>query len=160
MVSGRGKNLKTKRCVALHPLQTGRWRSFRGQKKRYRDIQVGAKGRRPIDNSFFGHRTSDIEANRDHCETPYFMITGYCRGPIPKLLQKLELDEQIKRIAADPSTGAEKNGDPRGTSVYNFKIKTIQYLLAYRIVEEKPELIMIGPHQNYYRDLKKSLKST
>ncbi|MBW2614221.1 MAG: type II toxin-antitoxin system RelE/ParE family toxin, partial [Deltaproteobacteria bacterium] len=30
-----------------------------------------------------------------------------------------------------------------------------QYLLAYRMVSENLELIMIGPHQNYYRDLKK-----
>jgi mRNA interferase RelE/StbE len=41
-----------------------------------------------------------------------------------------------------------------------FTIMTIQYLLAYRFVEEDLELIMIGPHENYYRDLKKYLKST
>lgn len=74
--------------------------------------------------------------------------------------QKLELDEQIKQIMKDPSTGTEKKGDLRGIYVHKFKIKTTRYLLAYRIVDEIFELIMIGPHQNYYRDLKKYIKST
>ncbi len=73
--------------------------------------------------------------------------------------QKLELDEQIKLIVEDPSIGDEKKGDLRGVFVHKFKIKTIQYLLAYRSVDENLELIMIGPHQNYYRDLKKYIKS-
>jgi mRNA-degrading endonuclease RelE of RelBE toxin-antitoxin system len=73
--------------------------------------------------------------------------------------QKLKLDEQVKLIVEDPAIGSEKKGDLRGIYVYKFKMKTIQYLLAYRIVDENLELIMIGPHQNYYRDLKKYLKS-
>jgi len=74
--------------------------------------------------------------------------------------QKLLLDQQIKRIVEDPNIGTEKKGDLRGIFIHKFKIKTIQYLLAYRIVDENLELITIGPHQNYYRDLKKYIKST
>ena len=74
--------------------------------------------------------------------------------------QKLELDDQIKQIVEDPLIGTEKKGDLRGIYIHKFKIKTTQYLLAYRIIEENLELIMIGPHQNYYRDLKKYIKST
>jgi len=74
--------------------------------------------------------------------------------------QKLQLDEQVKLIAEDPTIGAEKKGDLRGFYVHKFTIMTIQYLLAYRFVEEDLELIMIGPHEKYYRDLKKYLKST
>ena len=74
--------------------------------------------------------------------------------------QKLQLDEQVKLIAEDPAIGSEKKGDLRGIYVHKFKIKTIQYILAYRFVKEDPELIMIGPHGNYYRDLKKYLKGT
>jgi len=33
-----------------------------------------------------------------------------------------------------------------------------QYLLSYRFVEADLELIMIGPHKNYYRDVKSYLK--
>ena len=71
--------------------------------------------------------------------------------------QKSILDEQIKIIINDPTIGTEKKGDLREVFVHKFKIKTIQYLLAYRFNEERLELIMIGPHQNYYRDLKKYL---
>jgi hypothetical protein len=68
------------------------------------------------------------------------------------------LDEQIKLILENPNIGDEKKGDLSEVYVHKFKIKTIQYLLAYRYNEEKLELVMIGPHQNYYRDLKKDLK--
>ena len=72
--------------------------------------------------------------------------------------QKLILDEQIKLLIENPEFGTEKKGDLKEVFIHKFKIKTIQYLLAYRFNEEKIELIMIGPHQNYYRDLKKYLK--
>lgn len=74
--------------------------------------------------------------------------------------QKSQLDKQVRRILEDPAIGSEKKGDLRGIYVHKFKLKTIQYLLAYRIIGENLELIMIGPHQNYYRDLKKYIKST
>ena len=66
----------------------------------------------------------------------------------------------MRRILEDPAIGTEKKGDLRGIHVYKFKLKTIQYLLAYRVTGDNLELIMIGPHQNYYRDLKKYIKST
>ena len=71
--------------------------------------------------------------------------------------EKSILDDQIKSIIENPDIGDEKKGDLRGIFVHKFKIKTIQYLLAYRIVDENLELIMLGPHENYYRDLKKSI---
>jgi mRNA interferase RelE/StbE len=74
--------------------------------------------------------------------------------------QKSQLDKQVRRILEDPAIGTEKKGDLRGIHVHKFKLKTIQYLLAYRMAGENLELIMIGPHQNYYRDLKKYIKST
>jgi hypothetical protein len=72
--------------------------------------------------------------------------------------QKIVLDEQIKLIIENPTIGTEKKGDLSEVYVHKFKIKTIQYLLAYRYNEKLLELIMIGPHQNYYRDLKKYIK--
>ncbi len=74
-------------------------------------------------------------------------------------LEKKILDQVIRNITDNPSIGKEKKGDLRGIFVYKFKIKTAEYLLAYRIVGEDLELIMIGPHENYYRDLKKYLKN-
>lgn len=71
--------------------------------------------------------------------------------------EKKKLDEEIRKILNNPSIGSEKKGDLRGVFVHKFKIKTMQYLLAYRFSGENLELIMIGPHENYYRDLKSNL---
>jgi len=72
--------------------------------------------------------------------------------------EKDALDREIKRIAADSSLGEEKKGDLKDVFVHKFKLKTTQYLLAYRKVSGDLELVMIGPHENYYRDLKQYLK--
>jgi mRNA interferase RelE/StbE len=73
--------------------------------------------------------------------------------------EKDVLDGEIRKIAEDPALGEEKKGDLRGVYIHKFKYKTTQYLLAYRVVGGDLELVMIGPHENYYRDLKKYLKS-
>jgi len=73
--------------------------------------------------------------------------------------EKDSMDREIKRIAEDPSLGEEKKGDLRGVFVHKFKLKTTQYLLAYRKVGGDLQLVMIGPHENYYRDLKQYLKN-
>ncbi len=73
--------------------------------------------------------------------------------------EKEALDKEVKRIADNPAIGEEKKGDLRGVFVHKFKLKTIQYLLAYRKIGSDLELAMIGPHENYYRDLKQYLKS-
>jgi mRNA-degrading endonuclease RelE of RelBE toxin-antitoxin system len=72
--------------------------------------------------------------------------------------EKRILDEEIKRIIENPFFGEEKKGDLRGVYIHKFKIKTIQYLLSYRMIKDGLELIMIGPHENYYRELKSYLK--
>lgn len=68
--------------------------------------------------------------------------------------EKRILDKQIKKILANPTIGQEKKGDLRGVYIDKFRMQTIQHLLSYRFVGEVLELIMIGPHENYYRDLK------
>jgi len=73
--------------------------------------------------------------------------------------EKDSLDKEIKRIADEPNIGEEKKGDLRGIFVHKFKLKTIQYLLAYRKIGDDLELVIIGPHENYYRDLKQYLKN-
>ena len=72
--------------------------------------------------------------------------------------EKQALDIQIKEIAKDPAQGQEKKGDLRGVFVLKFKIDATQYLLSYRFIGDDLELIMIGPHENYYRDLSNYLK--
>jgi len=73
--------------------------------------------------------------------------------------EKKKLNEQIRKIVDNSSIGSEKKGDLSGVYVHKFKIQTNQYLLAYRFAGKDLELIMIGPYENYYRDLKSYLKS-
>ncbi len=73
--------------------------------------------------------------------------------------EKEILDREIRRIAENPSIGEEKKGNLTGVFVYKFKLNTTQYLLAYRKVGQDLELVMIGPHENYYRDLTQYLKN-
>lgn len=69
------------------------------------------------------------------------------------------LDNQIQRILDNTAIGQEKKGDLRGVFIHKIKIQNINYLLSYRLIGDTLELIMIGPHENYYRDLKTYLKS-
>ena len=74
--------------------------------------------------------------------------------------EKYELDNEIKQIIKNPLIGTEKKGDLRGVFVHKFNLQNQLYLLPYRFIkEESLELILIGPHENYYRDLKSYLKS-
>ncbi len=88
----------------------------------------------------------------------------YQSGSFEKNVKKMSkpekdaLDQEVKKIAENPAIGEEKKGDLRGVFVHKFKLKTTQYLLAYRKVGSDLELVMIGPHENYYRDLKQYLK--
>jgi len=78
-----------------------------------------------------------------------------------KKLSKQEkgvLDAEISKIAANPLIGEEKKGDLKAVYVYKFKIKSLLYLLSYRMIKADIELIMIGPHENYYKELKSYLK--
>ena len=74
--------------------------------------------------------------------------------------EKRILDQQVKSIVKNPSVGQEKRGELRGIFVHKFKIHATQYLLSYRMAgADTLELIMVGPHENYYRDLTTYLKT-
>ena len=75
-----------------------------------------------------------------------------------KTVQKEQLDSQIRLIIDNPKIGEEKKGDLKSVFVQKFKIDNIEYLLSYRFKKNMLELIMIGPHENYYRELKSYLK--
>lgn len=73
--------------------------------------------------------------------------------------EKEALDREVRTIAENPAIGEEKKGDLRGVFVHKFKFKTTQYLIAYRKIGDDLELVMIGPHENYYRELKQYMKN-
>ena len=87
------------------------------------------------------------------------LVTPSCERAIKKLHanQKKSLDKAIKSIAAKPELGDAKVGDLEGIFVYKFKLVDKQWLLAYRLVSSKKvTLLLVGPHENFYRELKKS----
>ena len=71
--------------------------------------------------------------------------------------QKLQLDKAVMAILTQSNIGDEKKGDLRGVYVYKFPMNNINHIIAYRFSTETLELIMFGPHENYYRDLKRFL---
>ncbi len=72
--------------------------------------------------------------------------------------EKEALDREVRNVAENPNIGEEKKGDLKGVFVHKFKLKTNLYLLAYRKADKDLELVMIGSHENYYRDLKSYFK--
>lgn len=77
-----------------------------------------------------------------------------------KQQEKQVLDDEVRRIIKNPEIGQEKRGVLKGVFVHKFKINAVQYLLAYRMKHKNIlELVMIGPHENYYRDLEKYTKN-
>ena len=71
--------------------------------------------------------------------------------------QKKSLDKAVAAIAMDPSLGEGKVGDLSGVSVYKFKSNRIEWLLAYRIISKgEIKLLVVGTHENFYRDLNRS----
>jgi len=63
----------------------------------------------------------------------------------------------VGTIATRPEIGEMKVGDLAGIRVYRFRMGNLLCLLAYRVLDEGTlKLLMIGPHENFYRDLKRT----
>jgi mRNA-degrading endonuclease RelE of RelBE toxin-antitoxin system len=66
------------------------------------------------------------------------------------------VDDAIKSILADPELGEAKIGDLAGVRVHKFRLHNQTVLLAYQTNTSKNLLLLLalGPHENFYRDLK------
>ena len=72
------------------------------------------------------------------------------------LVEKADLDLAIRHIANDPQASAAKVGDLLGIYVYKFLMAKHPTLVAYRCIDDTIiKLLMIGSHENFYRDLKR-----
>lgn len=68
--------------------------------------------------------------------------------------QKGKVNEAIHAIIQNPHLGEEKKGDLAGVFIYKFKIHHQLMLLAYEWDIHERLLLMLGVHENFYRDLK------
>jgi hypothetical protein len=69
--------------------------------------------------------------------------------------QRAAVHAAIRQIIADPAIGEEKRGDLAGVAVHKFDCVNQLFLLAYLWDETTRTLLTIGPHENFYRDLKR-----
>jgi mRNA-degrading endonuclease RelE of RelBE toxin-antitoxin system len=72
--------------------------------------------------------------------------------------QKQDLDIAVKTLVQDPKLGEQKKGDLAFLRVYKFKMSKQLTLLGYSYEDGALvlELITLGSHENFYRDLKRS----
>ena len=72
---------------------------------------------------------------------------------------QLAADEAVKAILATPLSGDPKAGALRGVRVVKFKVGAQQLLLADQFDARRRlvEVLDVGPHENFYRELQKYL---
>lgn len=71
--------------------------------------------------------------------------------------EKEKVDGAIKRLLSDYKLGQQKKGELHNVFVYKFQVNNQQKLLAYSYNKNELILMSLGNHENFYRDLKKSL---
>lgn len=70
--------------------------------------------------------------------------------------QKKSVDKAVLAISGDTKAGIAKVGDLEGIAIYKFRVNDQKWLLAYRVISKKSvKLLLVGPHENFYRDLKR-----
>ena len=70
--------------------------------------------------------------------------------------QKADLDAAVKAVVSDAEIGEAKVGDLAGIRVFKFRLANLLCLLSYRVIDAGTiKLLTVGPHENFYRDLKR-----
>ena len=68
-----------------------------------------------------------------------------------------DVDAAVDEVAQNPEIGERKKGDLAALRVFKFRSAGQLYLLGYTL-DESVRLVYleaIGPHENFYRDLKR-----
>ena len=68
--------------------------------------------------------------------------------------QKDAVDAAIAIIVLEPEAGQARKGDLAGVFVYKFDCVNQVYLLAYEYDPQTRVLLLVGAHENFYRNLK------
>jgi mRNA-degrading endonuclease RelE of RelBE toxin-antitoxin system len=78
---------------------------------------------------------------------------------LPRHFQQVILDA-VEDVLANTDVGELKTGNLKGIQVYKFTMGRQLTLMAYKVQNDSLILYQAGPHENFYRDLKKYLKET
>ena len=68
-----------------------------------------------------------------------------------------DVDQAVDTVAQDPAVGERKKGDLADLCVYKFWSQNQLYLFGYSVTDEIRLIYLeaLGPHENFYRDLKR-----
>lgn len=69
--------------------------------------------------------------------------------------QKADVDDAVAAIVANPALGEPKKGDLAGVFVYKFRSVGQLMLLAYEYDPATRLLLLLGSHENFYRELER-----
>ena len=67
-----------------------------------------------------------------------------------------DVDSAVEEVASTPNIGERKKGDLADLLVHKFRSQGQLYLLGYTLDDEVRLVYLeaLGPHENFYRDLK------
>jgi ParE-like toxin of type II bacterial toxin-antitoxin system len=71
---------------------------------------------------------------------------------------QLAIEDEVESVIQNPLAGASKKGDLAGVRIHKLSYQGQQFLLPYVIQSGELTFFTIGPHENFYRELKKYLK--
>lgn len=84
------------------------------------------------------------------------LVTPSFERAVKRLQKQQKLAVAVRAVAADAEIGEAKVGDLAGVRVYKFRLADQLCLLSYRILDTQTiKLLTVGPHENFYRDLKR-----
>jgi mRNA-degrading endonuclease RelE of RelBE toxin-antitoxin system len=78
---------------------------------------------------------------------------------------QLAIEVRVAEVCKNPEMGQQKLGDLQGVFVYKFRFNAQEYLMAYEFDHFSGttkitwiKFCQIGPHENFYSKLKKSIR--
>jgi len=91
-------------------------------------------------------------------------MSAFFKPPFKKYVKKqtrslqLVIEDEVEKTIITPDIGETKKGDLSGFRVHKFAHRKQKFLIAYRSQNEDIVFYKIGPHENFYRELKKYLR--
>jgi len=70
--------------------------------------------------------------------------------------QKADVDDAVQAVVGNPEIGEARKGDLAGVFVYKFQCVSQLMLLAYEYDPTTRLLLLLGSHENFYREQKRS----